>query len=354
MAINLRAIGLVLLWGCAAGAQSVTLQTAPDDSALISGMFTPTKVREGGVPLRAAGSTGQVEILGQSVRFEARSDGRRNHYLGLDCNGDGQIERSEFESLGRSNSASFTVDTDAGAVSIEAVGVSISMRGETVGSVSGNLIAASALRASHDGLTLRLIDDNLDGRFTQDGDDAIAIGDGRNRVAMPLREIHQFGPDHCRIEVEPDGSEIRLTPIDDPQLGQVDTGFTGRSLQCLIVTDPQGHCYDLAVSDRIPAGDYQVHYGVIASGSTIVLIRPTPDSLTYAIMAERNNRLRIGSPLWLQFMVSFVNDNITVGTTMHVMDAGNHRYDVSGDMGLPSVALLNGDRVLHNGRMSYG
>ena len=206
-------------------------------------------------------------------------------------------------------------------------------------------------------MPVRLIDQNMDGRYTQDGADAIAIGS--SAYALPLLEVHRVGAALYRLKVAPDGSSLTATAEGSAKLGVVATPLESAAVDCLVVSDGKGASFDLKADGAagLPGGAYKLVYGLLGPTKQPLLMQPPPaDATVYTITPGKLNRLRIGPPLGVEFSATF-NDNIlTVLPAIRVVGAGGEIYkvDFSTEAGRPHVVCLNGAQKLADTAMGYG
>lgn len=342
-------------------AEPIRVSLRPEAGETIASMFTPAKVLKGGVPFAISGPQGVVVIGGQSMLLGGKWDGRASRF-GLDADGDGKISDGEYLPLGRDFSAGFHLKLGHGQTrrdqDVTAANVRLYLSGSSVARITGSLAVASAVTGTFAGQTIRLLDDNLDGQYTQDGHDAISIGPADAKAAIPLMQVHEIGGAHYRLDVSPDGTSMALLPLPELPMGVVRTPLDADDTLVLAVTDEQGRSYDLRSGGAggVPPGEYRLSYAVIGHGSQTVLVTPTDTSPSYAIEAGKVNTLRLGAPLRVDCSVRYADQAVTVYSNIRVLGDGDELYglDLAGQAGRPRVALLEGERVVAEGPMSYG
>ena len=344
-------------------ARTVKLKFVAGGSA--SAVYTPSKLLRQGKEFRFGGSSGNVKVAGQRLLVAGRYVGD-GYLLGIDCNADGKVAGSEWVRVNLiTHVASFAMLLPAGDArmpyAIRVVRTTIGVQANRVSGVSGRMLIDGCMVGSLEGLPIRLFDDDLSGTYTQDGEDAIAIG--ASPAAMPLRRDHQIGRHHYTLEVKSDGSEIAFRRQDDLELGAVDVPVRASLVRHLILEDEtNGRCYDVKASGAVgvPAGTYRLAYAVLGAGKRIVVAGPTAKSLDYTVAANVVNILRFGPPVRLTFGGYYhqqdqqlrVRTDIVphgIGGERYHMDfAGYHRYGEN-----PNVTFRNGRVILTNGHMSY-
>ena len=326
-------------------------------SSTTANIITPGRAVSGGVPFKFQGGTGSVNIGGSSVAMVGLKSGV-SIYIGMDVNGDGTVSKTkdEMQKLVKGQVAfkmKLPGTEEEFAVLVSKVSVTAA-KGKTV-SVSGAISPACAKKGVINGTPIHLFDDNLDGKFTQGGTDAIAVG--KSLVGLPLQEVHQIGAHHYKLSVSSDGSSVSFDRLVGQELGVVT--LKGESaFKCMVVTDGE-KAYDLKASGAagIPPGDYKLIYGMVGSGSSLVPFLPTKTTPTYQIKAGMINTPKIGMPLRIDFIASFAGKKVTVQPYgVRILGAGDELYQLEfgGKMGTPSITLKAGEKSLSTGQMAYG
>ena len=319
---------------------------------------TATKALTFGKALSVRGGTGVIAIGGRTVVVGAERRGSSTRF-GLDLNGDGKVAGDEWRSLGRFRSGGFQFALDAGSGGSRKYALALN-------DISIYLVQGSGARMgarywvnfSHKGTingeTIRIIDDDLDGTFTQNGGDGILIG--KARAAVPLMRVHRIGEYFYRLDVAEDGSKIDYARLEDTDLGEVVAPIRTSALKCLVLKGSQS-AFDLKADAKttVLAGEYRLSYGLLAVGNATVPIKPTELALTYTIKAGQVNTIRIGAPLTLFFKASYGDGKISVMPDLRIIGAGGELYasDFQGTA-RPRVAFLAGNRVAASANMGYG
>ena len=323
--------------------------------------LTPGKFAERPARITIRGLSGTVPLFGQEIPIAAQTSGQQMA-VGLDCNGDGQMDKGEYRQVAPGGTASFDLELGKGkdrkkfAVHLTEVLVLSSPAGSIIQAVPR---PAHAWKATVNGVTVHLVDDNFDGRITLDGQDAIVMGNGP--AALPLKTHHQIGDKHFQLKISDDGAKLEAKPAEKPELGAVETPFNASGLGCLIVASDSG-AYDLKASGAkgIPAGEYRLVYGVVTAGDKYGVLTPTKNTPAYAIAAGVVNRLRIGNPLRLEFRGKAAFDGngatVTITPDVKLVGSGNEVYDLAaaGGMGKPKVVIGEGDRIVSVESMAFG
>ncbi len=374
---HMRRLAIVLtiaIFSAAAYCEDGTVVKLTYESGTAGKLLTPMKIIVSGKPFQVVGSSGELSVGGSMVKIAA--SWRKSYYaLGLDCNGDGQISANEYQKLSRDGAASFTlkIDGDEGKtdLALTFAKVSVSVKGNAVMQFGGHVYANCCMKGTYKGKDIRVIDDDLDGKLSQNGYDAICIG--KNIAALPLFGQTQIGDEHCRLELGDDGKSITITPIpqSELQLGLVETPIKASMLKCLILADAKsGYAYDLCVSgkDGIPAGNYQLIYGVFGKGKDMLTMYPSTGQfsknkdkfklLTYEIKPDMINSIRIGPPFQVDFQCSYDSGKkeFTVQPGINIFGDGGEMYglDFASEASTPKIAILNGNKVLSQGSMEHG
>lgn len=337
---------------------SKEIQLTYKAGTIASKTFTPAKSKFGGKPFRINGAQGALSLGGQSVLFGVRyAKALKAYYGALDTDGNGELESKEFVKFSQTMSANFKIKLgeEDYAVRIANVRVYPSTGGPTT-SIYGGYVINACHTGTFDNIGVRLFDDNLDGTFTQDGEDAIAIG--RGQFAIPLGKVHQIGDQHYELEVSEDGKKLSFTPLSGLELGIVEVSFKRGLRSLAFYDDESGNSYDLATSAKtgIPAGKYKLAYGVLTAGKFATVVQPTKKSPVYEIEAGKINTIRLGKPIRVSFSANYSNQTVTVSPSVKVFGAGGEEYafDYSGGTGRPHVLLFEGKRVLSRSAMEYG
>lgn len=330
----------------------------------VTGLYTPTKVLTLGQSVSINSDHGKIPLFGRQLDFAGLYvlDGYR---LALDCNGDGKASASEWAGVDLLKRAvSFRLRLlVAGArrdFAVRFVDVRVGVQRNRVINVHARAVNEGCMSGAFNDCPIRLFDDDLDGKYTQDGKDAVAIGAAPG--AMPLRRIHQIGPRYYRLTVAEDGSTVGFEPLDDVQLGLVEVPIRRSLLRCLMLTDEQGgHSVDLLASGRtgVPAGSYRLSYAVLAAGKRLVVAGPTDRALTYPVAANHINVLRMGPPVTLTFPVTYHqrDQKVYVGTPIRIHGVGGEIYHLRlagyRPFGDPLIRFMRGRTVQSNGHMVY-
>ncbi|MCY2932489.1 MAG: hypothetical protein NTV86_23940 [Planctomycetota bacterium] len=298
-------------------------------------------------------ATGKVN-LGFGEVLVTVSPAGKGHVLEIDVDGDGKISRSEQVPIVNGTGVLTFIrpgdDTQTTyRVRFTQVGVGVD-RG-TIRSVSARCQADYAWRTTVGKTVVRLIDANLDGKITQDGSDAVAIG--ASTIAMPLLKRHCIDGKEYDLEVSADGKTLSAVAHNDREHGKVSLSFRAGALKSLILQSATG-AYDVAANPMIPPGDYRLTLGMLVQGGETAYIVPPSTPVTYTVKADFVNVLRLGPPLTVGIAGSYdKKGNISIRPPGGIVGAGGEYYRIQYPVaGRPMVAILAGGRSVASGPMA--
>ena len=336
------------------------LSLTPEIGSTVLRIVTPSEAVRGGrtFTIRAiGGTTGHIRVAGTSIVAAGQRTGAKS-WFGIDADGDGKLSRSEMKPVSSSGMGFQLKLSGSGrkyAIAVTRVTVTTEGSGRTI--TTGTYTTACCMKGAVNGQSIRLLDDNLDGKYTQDGKDAVALGS--SLAAVPLMKVHQLGTDHYRLTVAEDGTSVSFERLADQELGVVKIPGSS-AFKCLVMTSGP-KAYDMKTSGPtgVPPGQYKLLYGMVGTSTRLVTLVPTQKSLTYDIQGGMLNTLRIGAPLRVDFSGSFTTGSkasVTVYPSVQILGAGNELYkpDYLGKMSTPTVALKAGEKVLASSNMEYG
>lgn len=355
------------LWGTARGqmAPARTVKLKLQAGGRAGSTYTPAKITDRGRRFRFGEPYGRIQVAGKEILVAGRYVGD-GFMLGVDCNGDGKVLGSEWARLNLlTRAARFLLrlsgDGDRRDYALRFVDVAVGVRANQAVNLRGRYMVDGCMAGVLDGVSVGLFDDNMDGQYTQDGEDAIVIG--ASPGAMPLWKHHQVGKQHGLLDVASDGGQLTFQPVEHKDLGMVDVPVRSSLLRCLMLVDDQhGRAYDVKVSGKtgIPAGNYELSYAVLASGKRMIVAGPSAKSLVYTVSADSLNVLRFGPPCRLVFGAYYHHRDkqIRIRTDIIPYGIGGERYylEFAGYHPLgenPHVVFTNGRRDLTNSHMLY-
>jgi len=262
----------------------------------------------GGTQLNVSGSIGKANIGGKSVAVSGWQL-PKGCKIGMDSNGDSIVNTSEYKIVATGGSTVLTgkIGDKELAIRCSDVAISYDAKEGEVRNMRWRMQGVYGWIGQLGSVQIRILDENLDGKYGNNGKDAIQIG--KSRIALPLRGKHMIGEDFYKLKISEDGSSLEYTRLSDVPVGLVRTPFPGKYLVGLVL-DGKAGAFDIQACSRsgIPAGDYSVVYGVVGNPrSPIALYRGRRGgaNLKYNIQADKNNLLRIGPPLQLIFSASY-------------------------------------------------
>ena len=303
---------------------------------------------------------GTVKVAGSDLKLAVRKVSQ-GFVMALDCNGDEQFSPGEAVTFDpKIGQATFDVKvgTVRTAVTLYDIRVAVDQKSKAVTGITARVTPAGCMKGTYGGVAIRLIDDNLDGKFTQDGRDAVAFGN--SIVGVPLLKTHAITDKHFEFEVAEDGSKLGIKPLSDAVLAQVRTPFTGNSLKCLVIASKSGS-YDISGGNvSVPEGEYRMAFGALAGeGKTYFTYPPVRRGvlLTYKLEGGQVNTLRIGPPFGTDFELGINAQNVlNVKPALRVFGSGGEEYGpVDFAAGTPpGVQVGTGERVLASGAFVKG
>jgi hypothetical protein len=330
-----------------------------------SAVYTPSKLLTQGTAFNFNGGSGRIKAAGQQILVAGRFLGN-GYSFGVDCDGDGKILGSEWVRVNLVNpTATFVLTLPSGdgktPYALRFTGLTIGVQNNQANNVSGRFMIDGCMAGKFRDTDILLFDDNMDGLYTQDGKDAIAIG--ASAGALPLRNHHQIGKNFYSLEVKSDGSEITFQREDDLDLGLADVPVAAALLRCFMLDDDAaGRAYDLRLcgATGIPAGKYKLSYAVLAAGNRLVVAGPTAMSHTYPVLKDMMNVLRFGGDIRLHFSAYYSGQDkqVRVRSTIEPYGEGGEKYNMAfagyhplGEN--PNVMFVGGGATLTNGHMIY-
>ena len=337
--------------------ESGTVSLTYASGGAISKALTPAWANHGNTfSIEPTGGT--LKIAGSAVAAGARKSGLTCQ-IGLDCNGDGKISGREWNTIPRSGGVSFSGKADDKQFAVRLWGLRVYLaKSRKITGIYGRATIRSGMKGVINSVPVYILDDDLDGKFSQSGRSRDAILMGTSTLAIPLRKQHKIGNKFYRLEVASDGTSITWTQLADVSVGVVRTSFSSTALKGLVLVG-RDSAYDVKAcgSGGIPEGDYQLAFGVVG-GKSYTVFRAGKSALTYPVQGGMINTLRIGAPLRVDFKVTIVGKKISVSPVLSILGAGNEIYgpfDYSkGGNAKPRVRIMAGSRIIGKGRMEYG
>jgi hypothetical protein len=305
-------------------------------------------------------STMGIKVDGVTVKTSVRNTGK-SILLGFDRNGDGTIAKNEWKIIPRSRTMLISGKAGGKSYTIRLVDMAVSYNKKTA-TCWGQTVIRSSMKGMLGKTTVRLLDDNMDGKITQTpGRDGDAILIGRSGAAIPLRSLHRIGKDLYRLKVAPDGSSIDYERVDDAAIGQVRAIFPANTLKSLVLVS-RDSAFDVKTDGvaGIPAGTYSLMYGTVSRSAATLTFRPGETTPKYDITNGMINTLRIGKPLRVNFLASYSKGKVGLSASaVSIVGSGSEIYgplnfNQGGNIRPPQVTILNGRRPVSSSSMKYG
>jgi hypothetical protein len=281
--------------------------------------------------------------------------GMGRHVINVDVDGDGRVSKQEQAAIGPDDVAALTFtrpgDQTRSLYRVLFTHVKVDTEHGAIKGITAQCHPDYAWRAVIGKTPIRLIDDNLDGKITQDGQDAIVIGS--SPVALPLVRTHVIDGKEYDLEVAEGAKTVAVTPRDSGEWGKVALPFRTAALRFLVLRS-NTHAYDVAGGATVPPGNYKLAYGLLTQGSERTIIAPGRDCPAYPIKADHLNILKIGPPFMVFFDASIQNDKVSVSPPLSIVGAGCEQYRVVHPVSeRPKVTLLAGRRLVFSNTMNY-
>ncbi len=249
---------------------------------------------------------------GLGADFKAAVDGES---LKLDADGDGVLETS--------------VEGEGGFVVLRHGDHRYGLR--LTAAPRWSFAPGTTMNGEIDGVRIRLIDQNLNGRFDDVGEDAIVVG--RGKAAAFLSRVIDLGDGHLvNIAVAPDGATLDYSPYTGPR-GRVAVKFGTKGKVLTAVLKSVDGQVSVALSRPeaslvLPAGKYRFHSAVLSLGGNRVNAR-TGRSRTITVKAGGDATLALGGPVEAEFAYMRQGDtlNFSPDNIWFYGRAGEEYYD---------------------------
>jgi len=319
---------------------------------------------EGGMPAHSGSSTVKVTICGKTVPASGWVAGA-GYQVGLDADGDGMVNSGEYRNVAKGGSTILTAKVRGKQLCVRVTDIQIHYdeNKKTVTSMRWKMQGAYGWVGKIGAVPIRILDEDLNGKYGNNGKDAICIGKGK--LAVPLRPRHRIGKQFYELKISEDGSSLEYKQLKDPKCGLVRAPMSDKALLGLVLEGGNG-AYDIRACGRtgIPQGTYRLLYGAIGdlkSPMTIYMDKHRRrDALKYEIQADKTNLIRMGPPLQLVFAVGIHADKkkpktytrIDIRPPTQILGVGGELYgpirfpNVRSKRARPSVAIMQGRRYL--------
>ncbi|MEI7835063.1 MAG: hypothetical protein WCK05_01460, partial [Planctomycetota bacterium] len=316
-------------------------------------VLTPTRLAGGAKMMAFKEANGKVDLGFGDVTVVVVSVGRAFR-IDIDLDGDGRISRQEQIPIAPNGVAALTFarpgDDTKATYRVLFTHVEVGADHGVIHGISAQCHPDYAWRATLGKTTVRLIDANLDGKLTQDGADAIAIGP----VALPLLKRHNIGGTEYDLTVSPDGQTLTAVDLGDREHAKVTLPFRSPALKHLILKSAT-QAYDIVACPMIPPDTYSLAMGMLVQGGETVVIAPGPETVSYPIKGDFVNLIKIGPPLSVTFTGSSEKKGpLTVRPPSAILGSGGERYLVQYPVAAwPTVTVLAGGRTITSGPMPH-
>lgn len=211
---------------------------------------------------------------------------------------------------------------------------------------------AASMVGQVEGVSVRVIDDNLDGVYGsppkswqnigltknhyQPELDSIVVGE--NRRALPWSEYQKIGDGWYKLEARKGGKELAYAPV-TPQIGWVKLKFKGPKPAYVVLkgTGKYENCYfDIARTSgkgaEVPAGEYELFYGEVRKGQrrqmlkTLILKGDGQDS--WKVKPGEVTTVELGGPFGFDFRYELEGEQLTIpGSSVCVIGEAGERYE---------------------------
>lgn len=334
------------------------IQTQWTVGAKVAKIITPARARRSGVAFQVKTGSGTIRLLGRDIQYalEAASGGL---VLRLDVDADGKASsRERFVIPYRKKQALLRIRTGPGEnnpiYSIVLDGIRTFGNPRESLTLQATLYPAAGYSASFQNQDILLIDANLDGTYTQDGSDAIAIG--TSAFAQPLETVHRIAGKPWRVKVAEGGTSLTLQPETTADSAPVELPETLSPdlLKALIFRSAEGVVFDLADSRSLPAGEYTMVYGAMGNGRAMAFCQPDGRA-RYTIKPDMVNVPRIGPPVSWQVRASMRGEKIMIFPPSQVIGVGGERYNFPTAMGRNArIKFTGGGKLLLSKSFEHG
>lgn len=173
---------------------------------------------------------------------------------------------------------------------------------------------SGALEGSVNGVKVKIIDQNNNGRFNDVGEDAIVVG--KSNVACYLSRVINVKGSLVEIEVASSGDQITYRPFSGKAgLLNLREGYKskGKLEAAIVVSDNGDYSFNLANAKKgmfIPEGLYDIKSGKIATGKETALIKKG-ESKPIRVSADAPATFAWGGPVRAEFTYDRVGDKVT-------------------------------------------
>jgi hypothetical protein len=336
-------------------AEAAKVEMKYTTSPAVSGLITPVRALKGGVVCAIMSNSGKIAIAGRDVGVSALRKGRTT-VMAVDIDGDGQFGPAEARPVGRNKSAAFMLklkEPVCGQKTYPFILHQIlvyTTRSGQVARIYCCALPAWGMSGSAAFGKVSLIDSNMDGKFTQDGTDSIALGG--TKCAVPLVTRHSVGGKFYDLQVTQDGSSVTFTEATGLEIGAAQPLTRTAQCKAMVLTDGK-QAYDIISTPKIPGGEYGLVYALYQSGAYLAVMLPPKHK--FPITAEKLNVLRAGPPVSLQSVARFSGTKLMISPTMNVVGVGGELFKFYPEVTTqPYYAFVEGNKILKKGKFEKG
>ena len=306
------------------------------------------------------GSSGSVKFAGLDWKV-AGTHRAAVYYFALDADCSGKIDRSEVLAAQAAGSLLVKVKRPLGngkdgdyAVLLSPLQFAV-LDGK-LSTISGWMRPGCAWDAAIDGVAVRIYDENLDGRITQDGLDSIRIGD--SEASIPLGKVHVVGQTMLALEMAADATALKWKPAPDEAMAETRLAEGVKDMAHLVVADSKGRVFDLVKSPKVPAGEYFLCFGVLKNATSELTFTPNPLGVKVTLAADKVNELPFGKPK-VDFLCTTIDGDFWVRPEILIVGEAGEMYTLdvaSSEAGIdpPVISLVSKGKVLGQTTMGYG
>ena len=190
-------------------------------------------------------------------------------------------------------------------------------------------LPGGAVVGSVEGQQVRVIDQNLNGRFDDYGEDALIVG--RGRQAGFLSRVIEVRGKLFSMEVSSDGSSLSYEPYAGRSgVLDVSTEFAskGKLLGAVVVSEDGQHSFTLSGRPMaVPAGDYHLYNGRIGLGRNVVTFSRGQSQPT-TVNDGQKQVMALGEPIRIDFKYVRQPGRVIVAPQLvSYVGRGGERYD---------------------------
>ena len=187
--------------------------------------------------------------------------------------------------------------------------------------------SSGALEGSVNGVKIKIIDQNNNGRFNDVGVDAIVVG--KSTVASYLSRVINAKGSLVEIEVASNGKEVSYKPFEGKTgVLNLRSKFSakGKLTAAVVMSDDGNYSFELAGAKNgmlIPEGAYIIKSGQVTAGKETALIKQG-DAKNITVSASEPSVFEWGGPVRAEFTYDRVGDKVTFspGNLTYIGKAG--------------------------------